>query len=98
MRKKRLFKLTNAQNRGTLYISAGSIVALEEVKQHYNSTIGNNGAPIYSTTSYDTPHPDTLTWVYTSNARFQVTEHIAVVTAFLKGEDPSPAQVIFGTE
>lgn len=88
---KHVVRLTDATDHGVLYINPGDVQAIKEIKpipQFNNATT----AP---TNNWDTPHPDAKCWIYMA-ARFQVIEHIAVVTAILKGEDPAPAEVIFG--
>lgn len=95
---KRVMKFTDAKDGLTLYISPIQVAALKEVRKQYvdpNSVSAYTGTP----SSYDFVHPDTLCIIYTNSGReFQVREHIAIVTAVLKGEDPAPAEVIFGED
>lgn len=95
--KSKILKFIDAKDGASVYISPSQIAALKEHKKQYvdPNTVSN----YVGNTSYDFVHPDTLCTIYlNSGMNFQVREHIAIVTAMLKGEDPAPAEVIFGTE
>lgn len=94
----RIIKLIDAKDGATVYISPAQVAALKENRKQY---VDPNGVNQYvgSISNYDYVHPDTQCTVYLNNGmQFQVREHIAIVTAMLKGEDPAPAEVIFGTD
>lgn len=97
-KKNRIVKFVDANDGLTLFINPSQVAALKEVKKQYhdpNAVSAYAGSP----TPYGYIHPDTLTIIYINSGReFQLREHIAIVTALLKGEDPSPAEVIFGDD
>ena len=94
----RVLKFIDARDGLLIYINPNQVAGLKEVKKQYIDP--NNVTQFAGTsTNYYDMHPDTLCIIYlNSGMQFQVREHIAIVTAMLKGEDPSPAEVIFGTE
>lgn len=95
--KSKILKFIDAKDGAAVYISPAQVAALKQVKQNYYDP--NNPVVTTSATSYDYTPAQTQCIIYlNSGMHFNVTEHIAVVTAMLKGEDPAPAEVIFGTE
>lgn len=95
----RILKFTDAKDGASVYISPSQVAALKEHKKQYVDPNGVAQYVTHSSTGYDYVHPDTLCIIYlNSGMSFQLREHIAIVTAVLKGEDPAPAEVIFGTE
>lgn len=95
---KRVMRFTDANDGLTVYVSPVQVAALKEVKrQHYDPNSPQLNTYVGQT--YNPIHPDTLCIIYlNSGMQFQVREHIAIVTATLKGEDPAPAEVIFGED
>lgn len=95
-KKSRIVRFVDANDGLTVFINPSEVAALKEVKKQYHDP-NAVATSVYVGNSYNHIHPDTLCIVYLSSGmQFQVQEHIAIVTALLKGEDPSPAEVIFG--
>lgn len=97
MIQKRLLKFVDAGDNQTVYIDPLDVTALKELKPMRHDPNGISTFVGTSSTYGTVQSPDAMTLVYLKCGHFfQLTEHIAVVTAKLQGIDSSPAEVIFG--